>query len=120
VLYGRWLSVGIADYLPVIDGSSKEIDQSGIPSNIGCAAYYPVPLHRQAVHRNLGYRGGSFPVAEHVSRHCLSLPMFAELTTGQQEAVAKAVTQVAKSMPETITFSISREEQRPAYSSAAS
>jgi len=35
VLYGRWLSVGIADYLPIIDGSSKEIGQSGTPLNIG-------------------------------------------------------------------------------------
>jgi len=29
VLYGRWLSVGITDYLPVIDGLSKEVKQSG-------------------------------------------------------------------------------------------
>jgi len=29
VLYGRWLDTGIADYLPVIDGSTKEIKQSG-------------------------------------------------------------------------------------------
>ncbi len=35
VLYGKWLSVGIADYLPVIDGSSKEIKQSGDPQHIG-------------------------------------------------------------------------------------
>jgi len=35
VLYGKWLSVGIADYLPVIDGSSKEIKQSGETQRIG-------------------------------------------------------------------------------------
>ena len=35
VLYGKWLSVGIADYLPVIDGSSKEIKQSGETQHIG-------------------------------------------------------------------------------------
>ena len=35
VLYGKWLSVGIADYLPVIDGSSKEIGQSGTTQKIG-------------------------------------------------------------------------------------
>ena len=35
VLYGKWLSVGIADYLPVMDGSSKEIGQSGEPQKIG-------------------------------------------------------------------------------------
>jgi dTDP-4-amino-4,6-dideoxygalactose transaminase len=60
-------------------------------ANIGCAAYYPVPLHRQVVHRNLGYRGGAFPVAEQVSRHCLSLPMFAELTDVQQDIVVESL-----------------------------
>lgn len=29
VLLGRWLSIGIPDYLPVIDGISKEVKQSG-------------------------------------------------------------------------------------------
>jgi len=35
VLYGRWLSVGIADYLPVIDGLSREVKQSGEIQQIG-------------------------------------------------------------------------------------
>lgn len=35
VLYGSWLSVGIADYLPVISGSSKEIGPSGSAQKIG-------------------------------------------------------------------------------------
>lgn len=29
VLYGKWLGTGIADYLPIIDGSTKAIKQSG-------------------------------------------------------------------------------------------
>jgi hypothetical protein len=35
VLYGRWLDTGIADYLPVVNGSSKEIKQSGETQQIG-------------------------------------------------------------------------------------
>ena len=35
VLYGRWLSVGIADYLPIVDGLSKEVRQSGEIQQIG-------------------------------------------------------------------------------------
>jgi hypothetical protein len=35
VLYGKWLAVGIADYLPIIDGSSREIGQSGEMQYIG-------------------------------------------------------------------------------------
>jgi len=53
--------------------------------------YYPVPLHLQEVHAQLGHRPGDIPVAEHVARHCLSLPMFPELTDRQQQHVADAL-----------------------------
>ena len=35
VLYGSWLSVGIAEYLPIMDGVSKEIHSSGTIQKIG-------------------------------------------------------------------------------------
>jgi len=35
LLYGSWLSVGIADYLPITDGSSNLIQPSGAPQLIG-------------------------------------------------------------------------------------
>lgn len=35
VLYGTWLDTGIADYLPIIDGTTKEIKQSGDVQQIG-------------------------------------------------------------------------------------
>lgn len=35
VLYGRWLSVGIAEYLPITDGTSREIQPSGATQKIG-------------------------------------------------------------------------------------
>ncbi len=35
VLYGKWLSNGIADYLPVLEGSSNAIQQSGVEQQIG-------------------------------------------------------------------------------------
>lgn len=35
VLYGRWLSVGIAEYLPITDGVSKEIQPAGTTQTIG-------------------------------------------------------------------------------------
>ena len=37
VLYGTWLATGIPDYLPVIDGLSKEVKQSGEMQKIGMA-----------------------------------------------------------------------------------
>jgi hypothetical protein len=35
VLYGRWLAVGIADYLPILSASSSEVRRSGEPHEIG-------------------------------------------------------------------------------------
>ncbi|MEP7134374.1 MAG: hypothetical protein ABI904_05530 [Chloroflexota bacterium] len=35
VLYGKWLSTGIADYLPIMDGTSNEIQPTGTTQKIG-------------------------------------------------------------------------------------
>ncbi len=35
LLYGKWLSSGVADYLPILDGSSNAIQQSGMEQTIG-------------------------------------------------------------------------------------
>jgi hypothetical protein len=35
VLFGKWLSVGIAEYLPITDGTSKEIQPAGTTQTIG-------------------------------------------------------------------------------------
>jgi dTDP-4-amino-4,6-dideoxygalactose transaminase len=60
-------------------------------AGIGHAVYYPVPLHLQRVHSNLGLGPGSFPHAERAARHCLSLPMFPELTAAQQDLVVETL-----------------------------
>jgi hypothetical protein len=39
VLYGRWLSVGIPEYLPIVDGTSREIQPSGAAQKIGLACF---------------------------------------------------------------------------------
>jgi hypothetical protein len=35
LLYGKWLSTGVAEYLPVVNGSSNAIQQSGMEQTIG-------------------------------------------------------------------------------------
>jgi len=66
-------------------------------ANVSNAIYYPVPLHLQEVHRDLNWQLGSFPNAEYVSERCLSLPMFPELETTQQEYVVERLGEAVQS-----------------------
>src|ERR1051325_5119700 len=58
-------------------------------SGIACGIHYPIPVHLQEAYRFLGYRKGSFPVAERCADEFLSLPMYPELTDEQIEKVAR-------------------------------
>lgn len=58
---------------------------------IGTAIYYPLPLHRQPCFAYLGYREGSCPEAERAAAEVLSLPVYPELTTAQQDEVIGAI-----------------------------
>ena len=48
--------------------------------NIFPGLHYPVPCHLQKAYRHLEYKKGDCPNAEYLAQHCLSLPMYAELT----------------------------------------
>ena len=58
---------------------------------VGSDLIYPVPLHLQKCYAGLGRGPGSFPVAERAAAHCLSLPIFPELTDVQVDHVISAV-----------------------------
>lgn len=53
--------------------------------------YYPIPIHRQPAYARLGYGPGSLPITERLCSQVLSLPIFPELSSDQQETVITAV-----------------------------
>lgn len=73
--------------VPDRDRVLKELHAAGI----GAAIHYPVPLHLSAAYAVLGYKQGAFPVAERTAPDLLSLPLFAEITSAQQEYVVSAL-----------------------------
>ncbi|MCA1406684.1 DegT/DnrJ/EryC1/StrS family aminotransferase [Ensifer sp. IC3342] len=57
--------------------------------------HYPIPVHLQKAHADLGYAPGDFPRSEAAARSVLSLPIYPEMTVRQIEQVVSAVEQEA-------------------------
>jgi dTDP-4-amino-4,6-dideoxygalactose transaminase len=69
------------------DGMMEDLKKAGI----GTAIHYPIPLHLQKAYAGMEYGADAFPVTERVAAEILSLPMFPQLTGGQQARVVEAV-----------------------------
>jgi len=67
------------------DGLIKFLNEK----NIFPGLHYPVPCHLQKAYSNLGYKKGDFPNSENLAEHCLSLPMYAELSDEDVDYVIK-------------------------------
>lgn len=69
------------------DAFSAHLSEHGIGNRV----YYPLCLHLQPCFNRHGGAPGDCPEAERASEEVLSLPMFPELTEGQQDEVSAAV-----------------------------
>jgi dTDP-4-amino-4,6-dideoxygalactose transaminase len=72
------------------DRIRRELQSRGVQTGL----HYPVPVHLQPAYKSLGHEPGRFPVAERVARECLTLPLFPEMTTSQQDRVIEALHEI--------------------------
>ncbi len=82
--------------VPSTDGTASARDAlaAGLAEmGIETGVYYPTPVHRQPLYRNLGYRD-ELPVAERLSREVLSLPVHPALSRDDLGAIVSAVNEV--------------------------
>ena len=65
----------------VIETPERDRVRSGLQDlGIQTAVHYPLPIHLQKAYAHLGYRPGDLPVTERLCQHCLSLPIYPELS----------------------------------------
>ena len=74
------------------DGAVRALGERGIQSR----PYFPA-VHLMSYYREkFGYREGQFPVCEEVAARSIALPFFPEMTDGQVERVAEALSEVVR------------------------
>lgn len=79
-------------YTIQVDDAKRDALKIHLESHtVGCAIYYPIPLHVQACFSNLGYTNGDCPVAELAAKSVLSLPIYSELSQDQLAYVVETV-----------------------------
>ncbi|NKK65235.1 DegT/DnrJ/EryC1/StrS family aminotransferase [Rhizobium leguminosarum] len=69
------------------DGLQRLLSAEGIPSGL----HYPIPVHLQKAHADLGYQAGDFPVSEAAAREVLSLPIYPEMPVRHVDQVVAAL-----------------------------
>jgi dTDP-4-amino-4,6-dideoxygalactose transaminase len=62
-------------------------------SGVGTGVHYPIPVHRQPLYRQLGYRD-DLPCAERASREVLSLPIHPSVTPRELDIVGEHVSSI--------------------------
>jgi dTDP-4-amino-4,6-dideoxygalactose transaminase len=70
------------------------LHEAGIETGV----HYPVPVHLQKVYAHLGYRPGDLPVTETLCEHCLSLPIYPELSKEKIFTVASILLDLERQM----------------------
>ncbi len=76
--------------LEKINNTHKEVFESLRKNNIGVNIHY-IPIHLQPFFKKMGFKLGDFPEAEKYYSEAISLPIFPNLSKGNQDRVVKTL-----------------------------
>lgn len=85
-----WHLYVIRLHLEKIDISHRQVFEELRKAGIGVNLHY-IPVHIQPYYQNLGFRWGDCPEAEQYYREAISIPLYYDLTTGDQDKVVSAL-----------------------------
>ncbi len=82
-------------YVVQVDPEQTKVNRENLfdslrEAQIGVNVHY-IPVHTQPYYKNLGFKVGDFPQAEHYYNHAISIPMYATLTDQEQSHVINAL-----------------------------
>lgn len=84
-------NVGHAYHLYVIKTSQRKALYDFLREHQIYTQVHYIPVHLQPYYRQLGWKKGDFPQAEHYYEQCLSLPMYPSLTEEEQGFVVDKI-----------------------------
>ncbi|MFZ2969882.1 MAG: DegT/DnrJ/EryC1/StrS family aminotransferase [Minisyncoccia bacterium] len=76
-------------------GKRDELKKFLTENNIPVMVYYPISLHLQPVMKYLGYKEGDLPESEKASKEVMSLPIYPELSTEEQDIIVGKIKEFA-------------------------
>jgi dTDP-4-amino-4,6-dideoxygalactose transaminase len=84
-------------YTILVDSKKRNDVVSHLKKNeIGCAIFYPEPLHLSKHLEKTGYKEGDFPVAEELSKRVISLPIHPYVSESDLVKIADTVKEALK------------------------
>lgn len=78
---------------PILVEDRKKIYFAAREKGLYLQVHY-IPVHTQPYYRNLGYNWGDFPHAEEYYKHCISLPLYPELSDEDLVEIAKRIKEI--------------------------
>ncbi|GGP45000.1 UDP-4-amino-4,6-dideoxy-N-acetyl-beta-L-altrosamine transaminase [Shewanella saliphila] len=73
----------------------KRIFEAMRDAGIGVHVHY-IPIHLQPYYQALGFKKGNFPAAETYYQSCLTLPLFPDLTTEEQDFICDTLKELVR------------------------